>query len=34
MVNKYEYDNGLEFVSLCDNTVYCKVTYAISNANG
>ncbi|EGK02510.1 hypothetical protein HMPREF9455_01378 [Dysgonomonas gadei ATCC BAA-286] len=34
MVNECEYDDELEFVSLCDNTVYCKVTYAIANANG
>jgi hypothetical protein len=30
MVNKRKYDNGLEFVSLCENTAYSKVTYAMA----
>jgi hypothetical protein len=34
MVNKRKYDDELEFVPLCENTLYCKVTYAIANANG
>ena len=34
MVNKRKYNDDLELVSLCENTVYCKITYAIAKANG